>query len=144
MRRSQRLLRIAELSRKAERAAAQTQATSQRQLDQYQRQLNDLQKYREEYRTRLRSGSSTPMNASEAQKLSAFIAQVDSVIEGLQTKIAQVTHAHNHDRDAWAQQRNRVNTLDGIARRVRTEEQNTEEARDQRGIDDRVPMKSQV
>ncbi len=144
MTRSQRLQRIAALSHKAEQTAARTLATSRRQLDQYHQQLNDLRGYREEYRTRLRSGSSTPMNGFEAQKLSAFIAQVDRVIDGLQTKIAQVTNAHNHDRDTWAQQRNKVNALDGIAGRVRTQEQNAEEARDQREIDDRVPMKSQA
>lgn len=142
MTKSGRLQRVAEISRKAEQTAAQTLATSRRQLDNYRQQMHELEAYREEYRARFRSGSATPMNGFEAQKLSAFITQVDRVIDGLHAKIAHATQTHNLQRDAWAQQRSRVDALDGVAGRARRQEQNAEEARDQREIDDRVPMKN--
>ncbi len=142
MTRSKRIQRIVEISRRVERSAAQTLAASQRQLAHFKQQLGDLQSYREEYRTRLRSGSATPMDGFEAQKLNAFIAQIDRVIEGLEQKIAQVAHAHQRDREVWAEKRSRVDALDQVALRTRKEERHAEFARDQQEIDDRVPVKS--
>lgn len=132
------------MSRNKERVAAQTLSTSQRQLDQYHKQLNDMLAYREEYRASLRSGSASPMNGAEAQKLRAFIAQVDIVIEGVQDKIRQASRRCEGEREQWAQQSHRSKALDGVAGRALKQEQNAEEARSQREIDDRFALKSRA
>jgi len=141
MTRSQRMQRIAVISRNAERAAAQTLSGSQLQLDQYHKQLNDLLAYREEYRASLRSGSASPMSGFEAQKLRGFIAQVDMVIDGLQTKIRQASRRYELEREAWVGQLRRAKALDNVAGRELKHEQSAEEARAQREMDDRVPVK---
>lgn len=141
MTRSKRMDRIAKMSRKFEHAAAQTLSAAQRSLDQYQQQLDELHAYREEYRASLRSGSALPMNGSEVQKLRAFIAQIDTIMEGLQAKIRQASQRHEREREAWVQQLRRSNAIDGIAGQARKQENNVEEARVQREIDDRVPAK---
>ncbi|TDJ63037.1 MAG: flagellar export protein FliJ [Proteobacteria bacterium] len=141
MTRSRRMRRIAVLSRNAERVAAQALSSAQRQLDQHHKQLNELMTYREEYRASLRSGTAAPMNAFEAQKLRAFITQVDRVIDGLQTKIRQASQSYDGERAAWVQQLRRAKALDGVADRARKLEQSASDARAQREIDDRRPMK---
>ncbi len=142
MTRSQRLQWIARKSRNAERVAAQSVSTSQRQLDQYHEQLNDLLAYREEYRASLRSGSAVPMDGSEAQKLRTFIVQIDRIIDGLQTKIREASQRYELEQEVWVQQLRRSKALDGIAGRAIKQERNAEEARAQREIDDRAPLKS--
>lgn len=142
--RSRRMQRIAVISRNAERAAAQTLSTAQRQLHQYHQQLGELAAYREDYRARLKSGSAAPMNGFEAQKLRAFITQVDTVIDGLETKIRQATQHYERERTSWVRQLRRAKALDGVADRARKLEQNTEEARAQRESDDRAPLKSRA
>lgn len=141
MTRSKRIQRIASMSRNAERVAGQTLQGSKRELEQYQKQLADLLGYREEYRASLRSGSSVPMNGAEAQKIRAFIAQVDTVISGLQAKIEQIEQRYNTERDNWTQQLLRSNALDGVALRAEKQEKHMEEAHAQREIDDRRPLK---
>ena len=141
MTRAARMKRIAMMSRNNERAAAQSLSTSQQQLDAYQKQLNDLVTYREEYRASLRSKSAAPMNGFEAQKLRAFITQIDSLIADLEGKIRQLSTHHEHQRDTWMKQRSRAEAMDGVADRALKQELDTEESTLQREIDDRVSAK---
>jgi flagellar export protein FliJ len=124
MTRSGRIRRIAAISRSAERVAAQTLSTSQSQLDKYYEQFNELLAYREEYRASLRSGSASPMSGSEVQKLRAFVAQIDKVIDGLQAKIRQASGRHEVEREAWLQQLvDRMRSM--VWRVVRSKKNNT-------------------
>lgn len=142
MTRSQRMQRIAMISRRDERAAADSLSTCQSELTHHRTQLQELLAYREEYRASLRSGSATPMNGAQAQKIRAFISQVDSVIDGLQAKIRQVEERHGSAREAWVERQQRANALDGVAGRELKLERGLEETRLQREIDDRPRTKS--
>lgn len=141
MTRSQRMQRIAMISRRDERAAAESLSSVQSELERYRKQLSELTAYREEYRASLRCDSATPMNGAEAQKIRAFIHQVDGVIEGLQGKIRQIEQRRTLARDAWMARQQRANALDGVAGREQKLERNIEEARLQREIDDRSHSK---
>lgn len=129
--------RIAMISRRDERAAAESLSSVQSELERYRKQLSELTSYREEYRASLRCDSASPMNGAEAQKIRAFIHQVDGVIDGLQMKIHQIEQRRTHARDAWVARQQRANALDGVAGREQKLERNIEEARLQREIDDR-------
>lgn len=141
MTRSQRMHRIASMSRSAERVAGQALATSKQQLEMHRKQLADLISYREDYRAMLKSGSAHPMSGAEAQKLRAFINQVDTVIGGLQSKIEHTERRYNGDLEQWTQQFLRSNTLEGIANEALKKEREVEEEIAQREIDDRRPVK---
>ncbi len=141
MTRSQRMQRIALISRRGERAAAESLSSMRSELDRYRKQLSELMAYREEYRASLRCDSATTMNGAEAQKIRAFIHQVDGVVEGLQMKIRQIEQRQNVARDTWVSHQQRANALDGVAEREQKHERNLEETRLQREIDDRVGSK---
>jgi len=134
--------RIAMISRRDERAAAESLSSIQSELEHYRRQLGDLMAYREEYRASLRCDSATTMNGAEAQKIRAFIQQVDGVVDGLQRKIRQIEQKQTLARDAWMARQQRANALDGVAGREQKLERNLEESRLQREIDDRSHGKS--
>jgi flagellar export protein FliJ len=133
--------RIALISRRDERSAAESLSSMQQELDRFRKQLGELLSYREEYRRSLRCDSAMPMNGAEAQKIRAFIQQVDGVLDGLQMKIRQIEHRQTLARDAWVVSQQRANALDGVAGREQKLERNLEETRLQREIDDRVPIK---
>ncbi|MFT4561007.1 MAG: flagellar FliJ protein [Gammaproteobacteria bacterium] len=137
MGRADRIRRIADLSRNFERTATQSLSSSRRELEQVQKQLNDLLAYREEYRMNLRSGAELKMNGSEVRKLRAFVAQVDVVIDALTTKIQTANYRYDQARDNWQRLQQRSKAIDGIAHRELRLESNALEARTQREIDDR-------
>ncbi|MFT4583492.1 MAG: flagellar FliJ protein [Gammaproteobacteria bacterium] len=137
MSRSDRIQRIANLSRNFERTAAQSLASTRLEIKETQKQLNDLLLYREEYRINLRCGTDTTMNGAEVRKLRAFIAQVDAVINALTTKTQAANRRYDQARENWQKLQQRSKAIDGIAHRELRLESNAAEARTQREIDDR-------
>lgn len=129
------------ISRRDERAAAESLSSVQIELDRYRKQLGELMSYREEYRASLRCDSALPMNSAEVQKIRAFIQQVDGVVDGLQMKIRQIEQRQTLAREAWVARQQRANALDGVAGRELKLERNLEETRLQREIDDRAHTK---
>lgn len=129
------------ISRRDERAAAESLSSVRSELERSRKQLGELTSYREEYRASLRSHSSAPMNSAELQKIRAFIRQVDGAIDGLQVKIRQIEQRQSLARDAWVAHQQRANALDGVAGREQQLERNIEDARVQREIDDRSASK---
>lgn len=141
MTRAQRMQRIALISRRSERVAAESLAKSHRELEHCEQQLRELQAYRDEYRSTLCGGTATATSAAEVQKVRAFIAQLDTVIDGLNVKIRQCRERQSLSRSAWIKTQRRAQALDGVADRELRIERNTEETRLQREIDDRSPTK---
>jgi flagellar export protein FliJ len=140
--RSQRIQRIAQLSRRSELSAAGTLSAAQRELEQCTAQLQELTTYREEYRASLRSGSAVAMNGAQVQKIRAFISQIDTVIDSLNVKIRQCTERQNLTRAMLIKTQRRANALDAVADRERRQESSDAESREQREIDDRAPLNS--
>jgi flagellar export protein FliJ len=137
MTRSQRVARVAALSKTAEQVAAQAMSISKAEVAQFEQQLADLVQYRNEYSASLSSGSATPLDGARAQEIRGFISQIESVIEVVERRLNDTAQRHDRERGAWVDQLRRAKALNGVVARLKTQEARTADNRRQREIDDR-------
>ena len=80
MKKSNRLQRIADLSETAEQLAAQALARASEEVERIERQLQDLESYRDEYLRPLREPGGGGLGAYQAQKLRLFVGKIEEAL----------------------------------------------------------------
>lgn len=134
--RSQRLQRIVDIARTVERVAASALALSDRQIEECQRQLEQLRAYRREYDLRLQANGE-PIGAQTLQEVHVFVLRLDEIIATVERKLGQHQSMRDRHHAAWLKQHRRKNALRDVQTRAVHVEQSRLEATIQREIDDR-------
>ena len=137
MKKSNRLQRIANLSETAEQLAAQALARANEEVERLERQLRDLESYRDEYLRPLRESGGGGLGAYQAQKLRLFVGKIEEALALLRKKRALAEKQRDHERQLWMEQKRRALMTNKVAERARVEEEAMAERALQREIDDR-------
>lgn len=127
------------LAANSERDAAEKLQASGREVEDIHRTLEQLLLGREEYVARLSGGTS--MGVAQMRELRAFVAKLDEAIAQVRAQLAHKEQLNAKHREQWQGQKRRTQAIDGVVDRYRRSEQNAEEQRLQREIDDRPPRR---
>jgi len=137
VKKSNRLQRIADLSETAEQLAAQALARASEEVERLERQLRDLESYRDEYLRPLRETGGDGLGAYQAQKLRLFVGKIEEALALLRKKRDLAEKQRDHERHLWMEQKRRALMTNKVAERARVEEEAMAERALQREIDDR-------
>ena len=135
MTRSQRIKQLVKLSENKERKAAQEFAAAQKILNDYQKRLEQLQHYRQEYLNYLKPGSAR-LSIKIIREQKAFIAQIDEGIRLLKEQIKVQQTMNFNERDNWLKQKKQLDTMENIFQRLHKTEQQIFEMREQLQLDE--------
>jgi len=137
VKKSKRLQRIADLSETAEQLAAQALARASEEVERIERQLQDLESYRDEYLRPLREPGGGGLGAYQAQKLRLFVGKIEEALALIRKKRALAEKQRDHERQQWMEHKRRALMTNKVAERARVEEEAMAERALQREIDDR-------
>ena len=137
MKKSGRVQRLANLSATAEQISAQALARATEEVSRLERQIGDLQGYRDEYLRPLREAGTTAVGGYQVQKLRLFVGRIEEALALIERKKKLAESNCERERAVWMEQRRRALLMNKVAQRARTEEETRAERALQREIDDR-------
>lgn len=135
--RSERLQTVLRLAELRQQAAAEQLARSVQNAQAQQQQGEQLERYQQEYSEQYKSGASEGFNAQQLQNFQRFFSNLDSAMETQQETIALAKGQQQQSRDQWQQQYARQKKMAGLVDRVAFGEEQDEEKKLQRELDDR-------
>lgn len=136
MARAQKLMPVINLARR-ETDQAQQQLTDANMLfNQEQRQLQDLQKYRQDYLQRFRTADQQTMSSKKALELRAFLMQLDQAIQLQETQVQKFQVQVQHKQQLWQQARNKQHAMETLMERYQREEQHQQQRKEQLASDE--------
>ena len=139
--RSERLQTVLRLAELRQQAAAEQLARSIQNAQAQQQQGEQLALYQQEYSEQYKSGGSAGLNAQQLQNFQRFFANLDTARETQQETITLAEGQQQRSRDQWQQQYSRQKKMAGLVDRVAFEEEQEEEKKLQRELDDRFRAK---
>lgn len=135
-RRSDRMQRVTDLAEQRTEEAAQTVAERNRDLAHAQTQLQELERFREEYARMPENGGSVSVTALMNRQ--GFLQRIDHAISQQRQEIRRLSGRADQARGEWLQRRSRSAALDGVTQRYRQEEQRADDRVEQAVIDERM------
>lgn len=145
MKRSVRMQPVRKLKQQEERQLAKKLAQAQQELQREQSQLAMLQQYQKEYFQGLTGSQQQArtglINASELEKYQVFLTRLEKAIQNQHQVTVIREKAVEAARQAWAEANARLKALDNLIERMRFEEEQAEDKREQRLIDD-LPLRN--
>ncbi|MCC6201944.1 MAG: flagellar FliJ family protein [Gammaproteobacteria bacterium] len=139
MTRSRRLQRIVDLAATVERIAATALVLSERQVEECERQLQQMRSYRQEY-DQLLLGGDEPVGAQTLRDQRRFVFRLDDIIAVLEHKLGQHRAMQHQRQVAWLRQHRRTQALSDVQQRTARGELLRQDARRQRELDDNYRM----
>jgi flagellar FliJ protein len=137
VKKSGRVQRLANLSATAEQISAQALARATEEVSRLERQIGDLQGYRDEYLRPLHEAGATAVGGYQVQKLRLFVGRIEEALALIERKKKLAEINRERERAVWMAQRRRALLMNKVAQRARTEEEAYAERTLQREIDDR-------
>ncbi|MGH8157241.1 MAG: flagellar export protein FliJ [Rhodanobacter sp.] len=124
---------VEQARQRSEDALAQM-ATQQQRLAKAEQQLDELQRYRQEYAAT--GGDAVSVGALlNRQK---FVERIDQAIMQQGTEIARLRRQFEQVRDRWHQAHVRESALDSVVERYREQERKAEDRHEQAEVDERM------
>ncbi|GAB4288044.1 MAG: flagellar export protein FliJ [Methylophaga sp.] len=136
MSRARKLDPVIEMARKATESELVKLGKHNALLQHEQNQLEELQRYRDEYLARFRQGDAQQMSAKKALDLRSFLAQLDQAIHAQQLQVEQNRQAVEKQQQTWLQVRIKEQALDSLKARYHADEQLNAQRREQRENDE--------
>ncbi|MCM0611526.1 flagellar export protein FliJ [Marinobacter sediminum] len=136
MLRSRRLEVVLALEERKEQEALERMGEARQAVDQQREQVENLNRYQQEYRDQIRSSQYGVVQVSRLQAWQAFIAQLDQVIRQQQTLLAQAEEVFEARRQEWLQAWERRRGMEKYIETCRRQEQKEQDLRDQKLSDD--------
>lgn len=133
--RAKRLKPLLKIASRKEENAANTLASSNQELKSHQEKLEQMKQYRNEYANNSTASSITAGMLRDKQQ---FIQQIDQAIELLEQQIRQQHLKISSDQKSWLQAKQKTDAYDKVIEKIQLTEQNINDEREQREIDDRV------
>ena len=133
---SKRMQTILKLAQHEEKAAIEALGESSRNVEANIRQLEELKRYRAEYREQLLQQGESGFSAAKMQQFQQFLYKLDEVIVQQKEQIVVSEQVREQRREAWLDRRTRTNALDKVTQRYQVSEAQEEQRRDQKESDE--------
>ena len=134
------LRNVSELAKEAEADASRSLQEIRSRIDQAQDTLNQLESYRDEYRTQMASERSIPASALVRKR--RFVCDLETTIEGQRKKVAELSNEFGERMHRWQECRAQGLGLDRLIASHETRLSRLESEREQSESDDRVSHRS--
>ncbi len=136
MLRSQRLQVVVKLEEQKEHRALEKMAEAQKAHEAQRQQIDNLERYQQEYRDQIRANQHGVVAVSRLQAWQAFIAQLDQVIVQQQTVLDQAQAKLDACRQEWQLAWERRRGMEKYIGTCRRQEQQEIDAREQKLADE--------
>lgn len=136
MLRSQRLEVVLSLEKQKEQDALARMGDARKQVEKQREQVNNLNRYQQEYREQIRNNQSGVVPVSRLQAWQAFIAQLDQVIRQQQQVLDQAGQVFEARRLEWQQAWERRRGMEKYIDTCRKQEQREQDGREQKEADE--------
>lgn len=134
---SERLKPIQHVAEVRERDAARSFGESQRQLDEEQQRLSQLEAYRDEYLQRFQRLQQEGLTVAQLLEYQAFLAKLDAAVRH-QAEIVQLRRSDAERRlEAWKDRRTHSRAMERAVDNLAERELRDGERREQKALDDR-------
>ncbi|MBI44531.1 flagellar export protein FliJ [Marinobacter lutaoensis] len=136
MLRSRRLQVVLAVEERKEQAALERLTEARERMQQHLEQVQNLQRYQQEYQAQMRQGREGPVSAARLQSWQAFVSQLDAVIQQQQRLLDQAERQFENCRQDWLRAWERRRGMEKYIDRCRQQEQREQDARDQKLADE--------
>lgn len=136
MLRSQRLQVVLKLEEQKEKQALEKMAEAQQAHEAQRQQIDNLERYQQEYRDQIRASQHGVVAVSRLQAWQAFIAQLDGVIVQQQKVLDQARARLDARREDWQRAWERRRGMEKYIETCRRQEQQEMDAREQKLADE--------
>jgi len=138
IKKSQRLQVVVELYSRQEQEALLALGRSQQKYQDLQTQLEQLQRYRQEYQTNFTQQQNTGMSIGKLLEFRAFADKLDKALSGQQTALSLQEQEVIRVRQDWQGCHQRTKSLQKVCELALAEEMRAENRREQREQDERA------
>ena len=101
MLRSRRLQVVLAVEERKEQAALERLTEARERMQQHLEQVQNLQRYQQEYQAQMHQGREGPVSAARLQSWQAFVSQLDAVIQQQQRLLDQAERQFENCRQDW-------------------------------------------
>lgn len=136
MLRSQRLAVVLTLEERKERAALEKMGEARKLVDQQREQVDNLNRYQQEYRNQIRNNQSGVVPVARLQAWQAFIAQLDQVILQQEKVLSQAEQVFEARRLEWQQAWERKRGMEKYIETCQQQERKEQDVREQKLADE--------
>ncbi|HET8850129.1 MAG TPA: flagellar export protein FliJ [Marinobacter sp.] len=136
MLRSRRLQPVQALEERKEQEALERMGEARQQLEAQQQQVDNLERYQQEYRDQIRASQTGVVPVARLQAWQAFIAQLDLVIAQQQKQVQQAERVFEQRRREWQQAWERRRGIEKYIDSCRQQEQREQDTREQKQADE--------
>lgn len=136
MLKSQRLAVVLSLEERKEQEALKRMGDARKLVDQQREQVENLNRYQQEYRQQIRDSQQGVVQVSRLQAWQAFIAQLDQVIRQQQAQLDQAQKVFELRRQEWQQAWERRRGMEKYIDTCRQQERRAQDLREQKLSDE--------
>ncbi|MCK5830108.1 MAG: flagellar export protein FliJ [Methylococcales bacterium] len=138
MKRPQRLKVIVDLNAEKEKKMLETLGGVQRNKQESQAQLENLQQYQQEYLDKYKALSEAGMSIAQLLEFRSFVDKLEKAAEEQRIMILDLEHEAILARKQWEMQHQKTNSLEKVYDLAIADEKKKEEKREQNEQDDRA------
>ncbi len=138
MTRSQRLAPVQDVIEGAERKLAQSLAVHERRVQEAQKKLEELTRYRGEYEKQLTGRVASGMGVMELRDYQAFLGRLSEAMRQQQSVVARACADRDAERVRWRDAARRMKAIDHVVDQWQSEERRIADRREQHEIDERA------
>jgi len=136
MLRSKRLQTVLALEKRKEQEALDRMAEVRQQVEAHREQVENLQRYQQEYRNQIRADQQGVVSVNRLQAWQAFIAQLDQVIVAQEKQLRQAEQLFEARRQEWLQAWERRRGMEKYIETCQQQEQREQDLREQKIADE--------
>ncbi|MCG2581591.1 MAG: flagellar export protein FliJ [Marinobacter sp.] len=136
MLRSRRLAVVLTLEERKEQEALEKMGEARKQFDAQQAQIDNLNRYQQEYRDQIRQNQQGVVPVARLQAWQAFIAQLDQVLQQQQTRLDILEGRLEECRRQWQQAWERRRGMEKYIEACRRQEQREQDLKEQKLADE--------
>lgn len=136
--RSRRFQPIQRLAKHGEDQAAQQLGQSKKVLSDQEQRLQELIAYRDEYAQQFHLTGQGGLDGRQLQSYQSFLHQLDIAIEQQKQQILQAQQSCDEHHLDWRQKHTHSEVLESAVRRIKVQEQRSEQRQEQRNNDEQA------
>lgn len=138
---SERLKPVRGIAERRERTAAQAYTNAQRALQSQQDKLEQLRQFQQEYQGQFDAACRGGLSVGELQEYRAFLARLQQAVSQQETAVETSHQAHLDTQRRWQAQHVRTQAIGKAIERLRSEESQDQERREQKESDEYAQRK---
>lgn len=136
MQRSQRLGVVLAVEQRKEKQALERMGEARTLMAQREQQIQELQRYHQEYRQQIRDGQQGVIASSRLQAWQAFMGQLDQLIGQQQVQLEQANQVFEVRRNEWLKAWEKRRGMENFITTCRQQEQREQDSREQKQADE--------